>query len=186
MVRFSELVARLLEDKYLVFRLKETYANYRNSGVLTKEALLQVVDNYAEMLNQSQQLNFMRWNILNRSIQFNPVIHGSYEGEVANVKRYISERIDWIDNKLCYQPSGNATELSGLSNIIVYTGQNAICFDNISETARITIVDVTGRMIVSKSIRYNESIPVAKGLYFVTIADAKSNTRSIKCLVSGQ
>ena len=46
-------------------QLKAIYASYRNSGVLTEDNLVQVVNDNATLLEQSQQINFMRWDILN-------------------------------------------------------------------------------------------------------------------------
>ncbi len=60
------------------------------------------IDNMSEQLQESQKLNFTRWDIINQYVHQNPRIYGSYEGEVNNVKNYLKERITWIDNKLGY------------------------------------------------------------------------------------
>ena len=66
-----------------------------------------------ENLQESQKLNFMRWPIMNEKVHENPDVWGSYAAEVQNVRRYIIERLLWMDNKLgyTYNPSGiiNAT-----------------------------------------------------------------------------
>ena len=101
---FRAVVNRLFSDEAFVLQLKTIYADYRDRGIVTTEALLNVVDNYAVEIKQSQQLNFKRWNILNAIVHQNPRTYGSYEGEVNNVKRYIMERLDWLDKKLGYTP----------------------------------------------------------------------------------
>ena len=53
-------------------------------------------------MDRSQQLNFMRWNILNSKEHMNPVARGSYASEVAYLKEYITKRIEWMDMKLGY------------------------------------------------------------------------------------
>ena len=75
---------------------------------INEEYLLAYVDSLEESLHQSQELNFMRWPIMNELVHQNPVIWGSYEAEVQNVRRYISERLLWIDKKLgyTYTPNG--------------------------------------------------------------------------------
>ncbi|GHT20301.1 hypothetical protein AGMMS4957_06780 [Bacteroidia bacterium] len=101
-----ELVNRMLTDAALNLEMAHIYAHYRDNGAIEEESLLQFVDSMATLLEQSQKLNFTRWPIMNQKIHENPKIHGSYAAEVANVKNYIAGRIDWIDNKLKYAPTG--------------------------------------------------------------------------------
>jgi len=182
---FRDVVKRLFTDENFVLRLKAIYADYRSRGILTKEALLQVVDDCVVELDQSRRLNFMRWNIMNTRVHMNPKTYGSYEGEVDNVKKYISERIDWMDKKLGYVPS-DIPQIPGLTNMAIYTQANAIYFDNVSEPVDITIVDITGRIILSKTIDGSTSVPVAKGMYIVTINNSTLNQstyrQSYKCI----
>ena len=179
---FRDVVNRLFTDESFVSRLKAIYADYRNRGILTKEALLQVVDNYASEINQSQRLNFMRWDILNSYVHQNPKIYGSYEGEVNNVKRYISERIDWMDKKLSYVPT-DMPEISVFPNVIVYAQTNTIYFDNILEPVNISIVDITGKIIFSRPVNDDLSVAVPKGAYVIQIFNTKGDKKTIKCLV---
>ena len=181
---FRYVVWQLLSDEKFVAELKTAYAGYRDRGVITKETLLQVVDDYVAELERSQRLNFIRWDILNKPVPNNPRVYDSYEEEVNHVKNYILERIDWMDKKLDYTV-GNTTLPASLSNITVYAQANAICFGNVSEPAHITVVDVTGNVHVSTSIHENTAIPVAKGLYIVLIHDTKDNRKAVKCLVLG-
>ena len=180
---FRDVVNRLLSDEELFLQLQLMYAELRDSSVITKESLLEVADYYALELDRSQQLNFLRWDILNERVHSNPVVLGSYEAEVEHVKNYISERIDWLDEKLGYSPVGNNVLYTTLSNINVYTTADAICFNNVTEPAFISIVDITGRVIIAKSIQENASVHVDKGAYFVTISNAKGQTITVKRLV---
>ena len=180
---FHAFVTRLFSDESFVERVKEIYAGYRESGVLTEEPLLQVVDHYAEVLHQSQQLNFMRWDIMDKRVHLNPVVHGSYEAEVDNVKRYISERFDWMDYKLNHDQISGTPGFSGFSSVEIYARQNAISFRRVSEPATIAIVDVMGRVVVSKYISDDETVAVSRGLYFVSVTDRKGNRHHAKCMV---
>ena len=181
---FRGVVYQLLSDEELFSQLQLMYAGYRDSNILTKESLLDVVDYYASELALSQRLNFMRWNILNKKVHLNPVVHGSYEAEVYHVKNYISERIDWMDKKLGYVPNGNSNEKTTLSDIAVYANAGAICFNHVTEPTNVSIADMTGRVIFSKSIQGNMTVPVAKGIYFVTISGVKGHIKMIKCLIT--
>ena len=181
---FHDIVRRLLSDEDLMAQLKAMYIDYRERGILTKELLFQVVDNYALQLDQSQRLNFMRWNILNKYVHLNPQVFDSYEEEVNNVKRFISERIDWIDKKFDYEPSGNSFKSSDLSSIIVYALTNTICFNNVIEPVNVVIADITGRIIFSKLMRDNTSVPVHKGAYIIIISNSKGLIKTEKCIVT--
>ena len=52
------------------------------------------------MLNESQELNFIRWPIMNQYVHQNPRIRDSYEAEVENIRSFISKRISWMDRKM--------------------------------------------------------------------------------------
>ena len=64
-----------------------------------------MIDNKVIEINESQRLNFIRWDILNKKVAYNPVITGSYEKEITYIKNYLEKRIEWLDNYF----SGNAT-----------------------------------------------------------------------------
>ena len=55
------------------------------------------VDKTAALLEESQQLNFKRWPIMNQTVHQNPRIEGSYSGEVKRVKDYITARLTKFD-----------------------------------------------------------------------------------------
>ena len=96
---------RTLTDQIVVYdaaakqQLKDLWAQIRRSG-FTEEAILQYINDQAEMLNESQELNFIRWPIMNQYVHLNPRIRGSYEAEVENIRSYISKRISWMDKKM--------------------------------------------------------------------------------------
>lgn len=75
---------------------------------LTEEHLVAFIDQMEEELEVSQKLNFMRWPILNTKVHMNPKTWGSYKSEVENVRRFMKERLTWMDKRLGYTyiPSG--------------------------------------------------------------------------------
>ncbi len=77
----------------------------RNEHDLTTESLRAYIDALAEELEASQRLNFVRWPILNVYVQQNPIVSGSYSGEVQRVKKYIGDRIKDIDKLAAYSTS---------------------------------------------------------------------------------
>ena len=104
------LTNNITNDSNAKAKLISIWDKARHNG-LDEESLLAYVDDLSQQLNRSQELNFTRWPIMNEYIHQNPVIWGSYQTEVNNVKNYIKDRIAWIDNKLGYtfvpdDPSG--------------------------------------------------------------------------------
>ena len=101
---------RTLVDKIVVQnasakqQLASIWAQIRQAG-FTEESFIAYIDEQAEMLEQSQRLNFMRWNNLNSIVHQNPKTYGSYEAEVENIRHYINYRIPWMDNKLGFDRS---------------------------------------------------------------------------------
>ena len=79
----------------------------RQSG-LTEDYMIDYINAWEQTLDESQQLNFMRWPIMNQYVHQNPRLWGSYQAEVQNVRRYMKERIAWMDKKLgyVYVPAG--------------------------------------------------------------------------------
>ena len=73
----------------------------RQSG-LTEENLVAWIDEMEAELQQSQRLNFMRWDVMNRLVHQNVKLWGSYTAEVQNVRRFMKERLAWMDKKLQY------------------------------------------------------------------------------------
>ena len=85
----------------------KAWAKARESSI-NEEHLVDYINKQEENLQESQQLNFMRWPIMNERVHENPTVWGSYAAEVQNVRRYITERLTWMDKKLgyTYNPSG--------------------------------------------------------------------------------
>ena len=93
-------------------QLVELWDEARQGG-LTEEYMTAYIDSLEADLQQSQQLNFQRWPIMNQWVHQNPRTWGSYKAEVQNVRRFMKERIQWMDRKLGYtfvpRPSGIAS-----------------------------------------------------------------------------
>ena len=83
-------------------QLVEIWDEARQGG-LTEENMVAFIDSLERQLQLSQQLNFIRWPIMNTYVHENAVLWGSYEAEVQNVRRFMKERIAWMDNKLGYK-----------------------------------------------------------------------------------
>ena len=90
-------------------QMMEIWDEARQAG-LNEDNLVAFVDSMENALDQSQRLNFLRWNIMNSYVHQNPKLWGSYSAEVQNVRRFLKERLAWMDKKLQYTfvPNGIA------------------------------------------------------------------------------
>ena len=88
-------------------KLQEIWGKVRE-GRINEQHIFDFINQQEENLQESQRLNFMRWPVMNELVQKNPVVWGSYAAEVQNVRRFISERLLWMDRIIgyTYNPSG--------------------------------------------------------------------------------
>lgn len=90
---------KLTADTSFAGALVERWNELRAS-TLSAERLALFVDQYADTLEEAQQRNFERWPVLNQWIWPNVVVTGSYAAEVAYLKSWLSDRLDWLDESL--------------------------------------------------------------------------------------
>ncbi|GHU62186.1 hypothetical protein FACS1894123_02710 [Bacteroidia bacterium] len=62
-----------------------------------KQQLLTYADENAALLQQSQALNYQRWNSLNRKVWFEDALFNTYNEYITFVKGFINDRINWFD-----------------------------------------------------------------------------------------
>ena len=91
----------VVNDAEAKAKMLEIWGKARGNGI-TEQHLLDFIDNMEKNLQESQELNFMRWPIMNELVHENATVWGSYAAEVENVRRFITERLTWMDNKLGY------------------------------------------------------------------------------------
>ena len=92
----NTLAIKILSNKKTIEKLKEVWNKYTENKV-TKENLVNYVNEEVKIIDESQKLNFIRWDILNKLVLVNPVARGSFEAEVDYLKEYIQKRFDITD-----------------------------------------------------------------------------------------
>lgn len=122
-------VNRIVEqDQQAKNEMSRIWSVARDKG-LTAAHLLNYIDSLAEEINDSQRLNFLRWDILNSQVHMNPQAAGSYQGEVNIVKNYIRQRLSWMDNKVGYKV-GTWSDLESTPSV----NDNKFCIYNLQGT----------------------------------------------------
>ena len=71
--------------------------NWAKLNGIDAASLIAYIDETAALLEESQQLNFKRWPILNQWVHMNFQALGSYEAEVGTIKSYIQQRVTKLD-----------------------------------------------------------------------------------------
>ena len=174
-------VDRIFTDQQMMTDLKRIYADYRNKNVLSADLLANVADQYAAEINQSQQLNFTRWNILNQKVHMNFRALGTYQAEVDAMKTFIRNRVAWMDNKLNYVPSGVNDYISPT---IRYWDENGTLFVNgFEDNSIIRVFDISGRNITQLSVSGEFSIHLKPGIYIIRISEKSSRESHFKCVI---
>ena len=87
------------------------------------------IDSQINLINESKTLNFIRWNISNIKVSFNPKIYSSYEEEIDYIKGFIYNRINWLNNYILgtkYEIEANCSknEESVTRNELIYEMDN--------------------------------------------------------------
>ena len=121
---------RLFEDPDFQQKYIDRWTALR-AGVFAPATILARVDEMAQQLNEAQARNFQRWPILGRYINPNYYVGNSYDEEVRWMKRWIQNRIAWIDSQFLATPScslkdgpvdsGASLRLSARSGKVYYT-----------------------------------------------------------------
>lgn len=181
------VVNRLLTDGDLFQEIRTTYSYYRDRNIISEEALVEVIDQYEDLLQESQDLNFTRWKIMNSGVHQNPIVWGSYSAEVESVRNYTKNRIKWMDNKLNYVPSSTLgmPDNSANTNLRIRTEYNALFINGIAGLSRISIYDVSGKLISQEETGSDYVKVLNKGAYIISVSDLESGIRQIyKCLIT--
>ena len=90
---------RFLQDSILISDIRSRWHSIRENK-FRDEAIVAIIDSLALLLDESQQRNFKRWDIIGRSIWPNYYIGESFEDEIDYLKTWTLERLQWLDGKL--------------------------------------------------------------------------------------
>ena len=83
----------MFSDPVFIARLKERFTFFRAN----QELIINKIDSYAQKLAYAQQENNDKWQTMGTYVWPNPEIFDTYEEEVEYLKRWYSERMDWLE-----------------------------------------------------------------------------------------
>ena len=89
----KKLVSQLLSIDEVLKKVKDVWTEMTNT-VFTKNIILKYIDEQIEYINESQKLNFMRWDVLSKRQFMEAATRGSFEAEVGYFRQFVEERFD--------------------------------------------------------------------------------------------
>ena len=104
---------RLLEDTLYQNRLKCRWEHLRDRS-FHEDSIFNFIDSIALYINDAQQRNFQKWDILGTYVWPNFYIGNTYQDELIFIKTWLSARLDWIDNNIV----GNCNSLTNSDELI--------------------------------------------------------------------
>ena len=92
-------IKNIIDNKNITERIK-----YMWEEKIVKKLDLDYINDFinetVSYLNESKNLNFLRWKILDKQVYFNPKVYDSYEEEIDVVKEFIKNRISWLNHQI--------------------------------------------------------------------------------------
>jgi hypothetical protein len=87
---------RLLADSSFLRDLRRRWWSVR-ATVLADTVLLSRIDSLATLIGEARERNFLRWNVMGIWQSPNSYVGLSYEDELLFLKRWLQDRLAWID-----------------------------------------------------------------------------------------
>lgn len=171
---------------------------YFRANILSSAYLNNYIDTTAAYINAGQSRHFQKWGNLGVNTG-TPEMESdttSFSGQIARFKNWINLRLNWLDANI----PGNSNNCSlGVSSQTDLYQQNLISLfpnpakDNINivsnnnKIEEIDLFDLNGRLIVSVSVKANQTNinlnDLPNGIYVCKIIDARSNIKTQKVVI---
>jgi len=90
---------KLLSDVEFVKQLQERWQELRATN-FSLDNIYTIIDSSALKLNEAQDRNFTKYDILGEYIWPNDYIGGNYTSEIIWLKNWFAKRVNWMDNNI--------------------------------------------------------------------------------------
>jgi len=145
---------RLFEDPDFSQRYVDRWAQLR-TNVFSTSNLLTRIETMAQLLDEAQERNFAKWEILGRDVNPNYFVGNSYDEEVDWMKNWISNRLSWIEAQFVAAPA-----VTGGSSVTLATSEpdSLIYYTLDGEDPR-----SPGGAVSSRAARYTAPVSISSG-----------------------
>ena len=116
----DKFINQIIKNAQVFNEIKQIWKEITETK-LNMNYLINFIDEKVKLMNESINLNFMKWDILDKKVSFNPKIYNSYEEEINYVKDFLKNRINWLSNYIlgtsyevkadCQITEGNITQI---------------------------------------------------------------------------
>jgi len=140
---------RFLQDSTFIRDVRNRWQVIRENQ-FRDDSIIAIIDSLSMLINEPQQRNFKRWNIIGRDIWPNYYVGESYEDEIDFLKTWTLKRLQWLDDKLYDWTS--VENLSADYGINVYPNPFSDNFHYSFSLSRpgdisLTLYDINGRQV---------------------------------------
>lgn len=166
--------------------LKEEWSRARCVNGLTPEHMLAFVDSLAQLADDSQQLNFTRWPILNTRVHQNFQALGSYEDEVEFMKQYMEARFAWMDKKIGFDERYTDVKLMETEwpEGVVEVGTQCLRLEGWAEGSVVEVFDMAGKPLAQNRVAdFTTELAVPSGVCLVVITAPSGAVKRVKAYV---
>lgn len=146
---------RLRQDPEFMQRCVDRWGQLRANEFST-DRILKRVDEMASQLNEAQARNFKRWDILGERVHANAYVGRTYRDEVNFLKRFIKDRIAWMDSQMISAPRVSVRQMASERAVILEGSGGTIYY-----TLDGTDPRRPGGTVSPKAIVYTKPIPLS-------------------------
>lgn len=190
---------RMMDDSVFVNDLNCRWSDLRDNVLNTTE-VVSLIDSLSDLLEEAQQRNFYKWDILGEYVWPNNYVGATYDDEVEFLKTWVTERMDWIDDSIpgtCTPANTNSIENIYASNLEIFpnpnTGSFRIRFKNLNGgDVNIEVFDISGKLmfninkqnrVIGYDVTNIQTSNLATGIYQVLITSNESIIGTQKLII---
>lgn len=182
---------RFLQDKEFADGVQCTYKGMRDN-ILSDQYLYDFIDSYALILQEAQERHFAKWDeLLGNSggfpfgggmwsggdLWFNAYNVESYDEEIQVLKKWISDRLAFLDENLTGECLSSVNEIEMADQITLYPNPvtETLHIESAVPLTSISIYNMLGSVMSSTEVNGKTSIVISaiselpKGIYFMEL-----------------
>jgi hypothetical protein len=133
-------VTRILQDVAVVDLFRDRWHELRQ-GMLNTDSLFALIDSIVDYIHEPVLRNYEVWPVIDKPLFFPNYVSGTYEEEILNIKNWLTDRLQWIDENIddlyypvdIYSSSNNKTvaEYIGFDAYPnPFSGELSLCFNS--------------------------------------------------------
>ena len=189
-------IIQFLKDPWLREQISKRWVELKNENI--QQALLDYVDATRVDIDQSQKINFHRWNVLSNIVYLELAARGTYQAEVDFLRSYIVKRFAFLDTQFLPEEitTGVNERITARAQIFPnpVNAKSVVTFELMKPSpVQIIVYDAAGNILNSKTTNANEGVNtvsladhvagLSNGIYVLKLTTAQTSTITKKIIV---